>query len=310
MLGDRSAVTRSPGGCPIPALLPFHQLRLKSRTTNEEPNRPYLAATDQSGIQFLAGCVASGSGMGTRVLSRVGPGGASRSGRRLRATTLCAAMDEYHRALFVTRHCRGRRLGHPIFVSDIQKSRQTPLIAAPITRPWKWALLALCCCLFGMASCGPRSGREKWIIPQNYVGWLRLDYAVAGAPPLPMENGAFVVRMPPGGRLETSSALSGSIDENEYFVVTNDRLQKLVLSQARMARGQTPIQEYAVQSAFGLYKIDAGVIQKQLKCIFVGTRPDFRTQWQDCEEWQAGQPRPPESNRHMVLHEPGDPARK
>src|SRR5690242_2742445 len=86
-------------------------------------------------------------------------------------------------------------------------------------KSWQRIGLALFCFLAGTVSCGPKARPERWIIPENYTGWLRLDYGVAGASPLPLENEFSVVRMPQSGRLQTSSPYSSSIDQNEFLVI-------------------------------------------------------------------------------------------
>src|ERR1035438_4511752 len=56
-----------------------------------------------------------------------------------------------------------------------------------------------------LSACRSGSRREVWMIPEGYVGWLRLDYGVEGALPLPIEKGYYVVRFTRTGRLQTSS---------------------------------------------------------------------------------------------------------
>jgi hypothetical protein len=112
--------------------------------------------------------------------------------------------------------------------------------------------------------------------------------------------------MPSSGRLETSSEYNGSIDMNEFFVNTPHGLQRLVLSQERMARNQAAVKEYAVQSTFGFRTFASGVVQEPGKCVFVGTDSAFRENSQDCQHWELGQPEPPKFKRHLVLHQPGD----
>jgi hypothetical protein len=93
---------------------------------------------------------------------------------------------------------------------------------------------------------------------------------------------------------------------NEFFVNTPRGLQKLVLSQERMARNQAAVKEYAVQSAFGFRTFASGVIREPGKCVFVGTRPAFIDNGRDCQSWEPGQAEPPKFKRQFVLHQPGD----
>ena len=58
--------------------------------------------------------------------------------------------------------------------------------------------------------------KYRFLIPEGYVGWIRVDFDVSGAPPLPEEGGVYVFRFSETGRLQTSS--SDVIDDrNEFF---------------------------------------------------------------------------------------------
>jgi hypothetical protein len=49
----------------------------------------------------------------------------------------------------------------------------------------------------------PRSFR--FLIPEGYRGWVRVEFEVPGMPPLPTEGGQTVIKIPPSGLLRTSS---------------------------------------------------------------------------------------------------------
>lgn len=49
----------------------------------------------------------------------------------------------------------------------------------------------------------PRS--LQFLIPEGYSGWVRVEFEIPGAPPLPQEAGLTVVKIPPSGALQTSS---------------------------------------------------------------------------------------------------------
>ena len=127
-----------------------------------------------------------------------------------------------------------------------------------------------------------------WIIPAGYVGWLRLDYSVAGAPPLPIENGCYVVRLPRSGRLATSTANYPPADRNDYIFEDASGRHKLMFS-------TKIIQGYAVQNVydFGKGPLNAPFPQPQAECVFVGTWADFRSNGRNCEAWQPGEAQPP-----------------
>ena len=46
---------------------------------------------------------------------------------------------------------------------------------------------------------------SRFLIPEGYTGWIRVEFEVQGAPPLSTEGGEYVVRIPADGILRTSS---------------------------------------------------------------------------------------------------------
>ena len=46
---------------------------------------------------------------------------------------------------------------------------------------------------------------SRFLIPEGYTGWIRIEFEVQGAPPLPMEGGQYVIKIPASGTLQTSS---------------------------------------------------------------------------------------------------------
>jgi hypothetical protein len=150
------------------------------------------------------------------------------------------------------------------------------------------------CCValsfVGLFGCQTSKRQEEWILPEHYVGWLRLDYAVQGAPSLPIEHGRFIVRMPLSGRLQTSTL--NNPEQTEYYIQGSEGKRKL-------RNSWPPAQEYAIQSAyskgtFARTRFWASVDTK-FECAFAGTRVEFKSSGQDCDLWQLGQPQPPVS---------------
>ncbi len=58
-----------------------------------------------------------------------------------------------------------------------------------------------------MASGSSNSTRRpsRFLIPDGYTGWVRVEFEVPGAGPLPIEGGQYVIKIPPNGILRTSS---------------------------------------------------------------------------------------------------------
>lgn len=148
------------------------------------------------------------------------------------------------------------------------------------------------------------STSERWIIPAGYVGWLRLDYSVNGAPPLPLEHGRYVIRVPLSGRVATSTVNDPSVDNNEYYVQDSGGLRKLYF-------GWPPAPGYAVQNAYGQGHFRPSDnfpkqtrVKIEFECLFVGTRSDFSANSSNCSAWRNGDPEPPKFTKRPVLPHP------
>jgi hypothetical protein len=87
-----------------------------------------------------------------------------------------------------------------------------------------------CANAFG-ADLGTSRPAVKYVIPDGYVGWLRIDYGVSESRamqygltrilPLLVENGAVVAQFPPSGYLVTSSRMEDGWAKDEYFYSAN-----------------------------------------------------------------------------------------
>jgi hypothetical protein len=68
-------------------------------------------------------------------------------------------------------------------------------------------------------SMGPSIARHpsRFLIPDGYVGWVEVKYRESNAPPLPMNNGTLIYRIPGSGLLVTSSILEDGWAKDEYF---------------------------------------------------------------------------------------------
>jgi hypothetical protein len=147
-----------------------------------------------------------------------------------------------------------------------------------------------------LIACRPGSRQELWVIPKGYVGWLRLDYSIVGQSALPIEGGRYVVRVPPSGRLLTSTQNSTLIDDIEYVVEDSTGRHKVEW----FAKGMSPA--YGIQNAYWFSKIQGSRSpEAQFECVFVGTAYDLKSNGRDCRAWQLGQREPPKFAKRLVV---------
>lgn len=74
-------------------------------------------------------------------------------------------------------------------------------------------------------SVGVRSSR--FLIPENYTGWVRIEFDVQGAPPLPKEGGEYVITIPPDGILRTSSPEQYGWAHDRYYYYSGQAMRSL-----------------------------------------------------------------------------------
>jgi hypothetical protein len=55
--------------------------------------------------------------------------------------------------------------------------------------------------LFLCAQCEVHRRPCHYLIPEGYVGWFQIDFGANGSPSLPIEDGCYVLKIPPTGEL-------------------------------------------------------------------------------------------------------------
>jgi hypothetical protein len=81
------------------------------------------------------------------------------------------------------------------------------------------------------AACLAKERRPcKYLIPEGYVGWVRIDYKIKGAPALPIDDGRRILKFPPIGHLETSSEIEYGAAGDEYYYYSDDELRPLAVT--------------------------------------------------------------------------------
>lgn len=56
-----------------------------------------------------------------------------------------------------------------------------------------------------------------YIIPCGYTGWVTARYNVPTAPPLPVEEGYYTIKLPASGRIDTSSQVENGFGKDRFF---------------------------------------------------------------------------------------------
>jgi Family of unknown function (DUF6843) len=71
---------------------------------------------------------------------------------------------------------------------------------------------------------GPPLARQptRFLIPNGYVGWVKVEYGESGAPPLPFVAGKYICRIPEDAELRTSSLLEYGWGRDEYAYYSSD----------------------------------------------------------------------------------------
>lgn len=72
-----------------------------------------------------------------------------------------------------------------------------------------------------------RRPSSRFLIPEGYVGWVRVEFEVQGASALPLEAGQAVLKIPPDGLLRTSSPEQYGWAKDYYFYYAESVLRPL-----------------------------------------------------------------------------------
>lgn len=105
----------------------------------------------------------------------------------------------------------------------------------------------------------------QFLIPENYTGWVRVEFGVSGAKALPIESGQAVVRLPASGVLTTSSPAQYGWAKDFYYYYSDAGLRPLPSSGAgRMIWGKINAEEAGASG------------KRDYEEFFVGTERRFK----------------------------------
>ncbi len=124
-------------------------------------------------------------------------------------------------------------------------------------------LLPLHGCSNGRRSC-------RYLIPSGYVGFVRIDYGVSGAPSLPLEQGFLLFRIPSTGYLQTSTAFVGGRVEDEFYYVTGNQRQQVHGESDGYPTGSQP----PIPMVWGRL-VGGGRAESVYEMFFIGTKKQY-----------------------------------
>jgi hypothetical protein len=78
-------------------------------------------------------------------------------------------------------------------------------------------LLVLAFALWFRVGSRSSSRSVRFLIPENYTGWVRVEFDISGAPALPVEDGETIARIPSSGKLSTSSPEQFGVSHDQFF---------------------------------------------------------------------------------------------
>ena len=107
---------------------------------------------------------------------------------------------------------------------------------------------------------------SRFLIPAGYVGWIRVEYGVADAAPLPREGKYLLVKLDESGRARTSSDLAEGWSRDQFFYYSGTG--RTALSNAGWCKGGM------------IWGEESGPGEKSatVQRFFVGSEDQFRTE--------------------------------
>jgi len=126
------------------------------------------------------------------------------------------------------------------------------VIGAVLFGPFAWDLVV------------HRRPPDRILIPAGYTGWIRVDFGVNDAPPLPREQRILLIQLSPDGTLKTSTERPTGFGRDDYFYVS--------------ATGRSPLSTSGVCKGGMIWGLETGTLENRrtFERFFVGTEDQFR----------------------------------
>ncbi|HWT01979.1 MAG TPA: hypothetical protein VN256_17150 [Pyrinomonadaceae bacterium] len=131
----------------------------------------------------------------------------------------------------------------------------------------------------GCVTCGDHREPSKHYIPAGYVGWVRVEYGVAGAPSIPSDwFGPWEhFTYPPSGLLQTSSYLYQGGATMEFYYYSDDHL--------------TPLPEnmnHGGVISWCVRRPDGSRLEREFLTFFIGAKEVYEKHKHELEQLRKG----------------------
>jgi len=124
---------------------------------------------------------------------------------------------------------------------------------------------------------------SSFLIPEGYVGWVRVEFESSGAAPVPVEDGEYIFRIPPSGLLKTSSAEQYGWAKDHYYYESKGGVRMLsdTGQNENLIWGKINCEESGSQG------------NRAYEEFFVGTEEQFKEQMKGTRNVGSSVPEPP-----------------
>ena len=122
----------------------------------------------------------------------------------------------------------------------------------------------------GCVACQRERRPSRYLIPEGYVGWVKIIFKVPAAPALPVENGHYLIRFPSTGVLQTSSDIEYGVTSKDDYYYYSDDVRKILQLTGSGGKGMIWAQHNG--ESFD----SSNRLLETADAFFVGTEDDYR----------------------------------
>ena len=135
--------------------------------------------------------------------------------------------------------------------------------------------------LLALTSCQTETRRPiRYLIPQGYVGWVRIEFGIPHASALPVEDDSYLIRFTSEGYIQTSSPIEyGAASDDYYYYSENGRepLPSTGWGKGGMIWGRSN-------------GLRVGAEDRPYEHLFIGTEEQFKTIGANMMRGEDGRP--------------------